>query len=42
MRQDILQAEVGETFELSQIKEAVQAAEAVGKQGKVLLKLGEV
>ncbi|QDU80895.1 Alcohol dehydrogenase [Polystyrenella longa] len=39
MRDNTLQAEVGNIFELAQIKEAVRESEAVGKSGKVLLKI---
>ena len=40
MQNDVLQAEVGNIFELAQIKEAVRESEASGKGGKVLLKIG--
>jgi NADPH:quinone reductase-like Zn-dependent oxidoreductase len=41
MREGVLVSEVGATFPLAEIAEAVRAAEAPGKAGKVLLKIGE-
>src|SRR5262249_17535425 len=40
MRASVLVSEVGSTFSLDQINEAVQQAEKPGRQGKVLLKIG--
>ncbi|MAT16836.1 MAG: hypothetical protein CMJ46_16375 [Planctomyces sp.] len=40
MREKILQADVDHAYDLSQIKDAVRDSEAVGKSGKILLKLG--
>jgi NADPH:quinone reductase-like Zn-dependent oxidoreductase len=40
MRAGILTSEIGTTFSLDQIKEAVQLAATPGRQGKVLLKIG--
>lgn len=37
----VLTSEVGETFPLTQVADAVQAAERPGKRGKVLLKISE-
>lgn len=40
IREGVLTSDVGETFPLEQIADAVRAAEAPGKPGKVLLRIG--
>ena len=41
IRSGVLTAEVAQTFPLSQVQEAVQASEAPGKDGKILLKIAD-
>ncbi len=41
IRAGVLTAEVGQTFPLAKVTDAVQAAETVGRDGKVLLKIAE-
>jgi NADPH:quinone reductase-like Zn-dependent oxidoreductase len=41
IRQGVLRSEIGEIFPLAEIKEAARQAGVVGRQGKVLLKMGE-
>jgi NADPH:quinone reductase len=40
IRQGVLRSEIGQTYPLQEIKAAVQQAQIIGRQGKVLLKLG--
>jgi NADPH2:quinone reductase len=41
IRQGVLRSDIGQTYPLDNIKAAVQQAETVGRQGKVLLKIGQ-
>jgi NADPH:quinone reductase-like Zn-dependent oxidoreductase len=41
IRRDVLSSEIGQVYPLSAIGEAVREAAVVGRQGKVLIKLGE-
>lgn len=41
VRDDVLAAEIGATFPLAQVREAVAASEQSGRHGKVLLRIGE-
>jgi NADPH:quinone reductase-like Zn-dependent oxidoreductase len=41
IRKDVLRSEIGKTYPLKDIKAAVEEASIVGRQGKVLLKIGD-
>ncbi len=41
IRQDVLRSEIGKIYPLAEIQAAAREAAAVGRQGKVLLKLGQ-
>jgi NADPH:quinone reductase len=41
IRQGVLRSEIGRTYPLSAVKEAVEQAVKICRQGKVLLKLAE-
>jgi NADPH:quinone reductase len=41
IRRDVLRSEIGRVYPLADIKEAVREAGIVGRQGKVLIKIGE-
>jgi NADPH:quinone reductase-like Zn-dependent oxidoreductase len=42
MRAGVLRSEIGRVYPLSEIKEAASEAGIVGRQGKILLRLGQV
>ncbi len=41
IRQDVLRSEIGKIYPLAEIQSAAREAAAVGRQGKVLLRLGQ-